>query len=296
LDRPVDVLLEDELCHPSLWYHNRKLTEPTAIISLVHLLRAPDPDRFFSGVYRDIERWYLDTVDGAICTSEFTQRETTTLSEMSSTVAYPGGRRDGRVDEQRKPDHSDGPLDILFVGNIIRRKGTRTLVDALGRLDGEWTATIIGDPTVDSPYAQSVRDRIETHGLSDRISMPGRVDGESLDTALARADVLAVPSSYEGFGMVYLEAMEHGTVPIASAVGGTGELITHNENGFLVGPDDPTAIHEILRGLCEDRPRLAQLSAAACATANDHPTWTESLAKAREFMLDRCASLAECRR
>ena len=164
LDRPFDVLLQDELCHPSLFVHNRRLTEPTTVVSLVHLLRSADPDRSLSGVYRDIERWYLDSVDAAICTSEYTERETTALAAMPSTVAYPGGRLEGQVAADRtEVAAGERPLDILFVGNVIRRKGTRTLVDALADLDGEWTATIIGDQTAAPSYAQSVRDRIEQH-------------------------------------------------------------------------------------------------------------------------------------
>jgi len=285
LDRPFDVLLQDELCHQSLFFQNRRLTEPMTIISLVHLLRSADPDRFLSGVYRNVERRYLDSVDAAICTSEYTERETTALSALPSMVAYPGGRADGTPQTQSRPNDGAGPLENLFVGNVIRRKGTLTLVDALSRLDGEWSATIIGDQRVQPAYAETVRTRIEAAGLSDRISMPGRVEEGAVDAALARADVLAVPSRYEGFGMVYLEAMEHGTIPIAGDLGGAGEFITHNQNGFLVGPDDTDALAAILRRLCSDPDSLAELSAAAVDTAAAHPNWADSFDRAREFML-----------
>ena len=124
------------------------------------------------------------------------------------------------------------------------------------------------------------------------MNLSGRVDDQTLAAALARADVLAVPSRYEGFGMVYLEAMEHGTVPIAGDLGGAGEFITHNGNGFLVGPADSDALRDILDRLCSDRDRLAELSASATETAAAHPTWADSFARAREFMLAQ-ANLVE---
>ncbi|WP_442909385.1 glycosyltransferase [Halovenus sp. HT40] len=60
---------------------------------------------------------------------------------------------------------------------------------------------------------------------------------------------------------------------MAGGLGGASEFITHNENGFLVGPADAHALRNILSRLCSDRDRLAELSAAATETAADHPTW-----------------------
>lgn len=286
LNQSYDLLLQDERCHPSLFVQNRRLTGPGAIVSLVHLLRYPDPGHFFSGAYRDFERWYLRSVDGVICTSRFTDREVATLSDVPSAVAYPGRRG---IEPDRTEPGTTG-LRVVFAGALTPRTGALTLVDALGELSGDWSATIVGDQTADSRYAVSVTNRVAEAGLTERVSMPGAVNEETLDANLAAADVLVVPSRYEGFPTVALAAMEHGTVPVTARHGGASELVTHAENGFLVGADDPGAVRDILARLQTDSDRLAALSDAARETAGTHPTWADSLAQAREFMLTRAIS------
>jgi len=100
-----------------------------------------------------------------------------------------------------------------------------TLVDALAGRDGVWTATLVGRHDADPAYVDRVERAVDEHGLGDRLSVPGPVPDDELAALLERAHVLAAPSRYESFGMVYLEAMESGVIPIASTAGGASELV-----------------------------------------------------------------------
>jgi glycosyltransferase involved in cell wall biosynthesis len=94
-----------------------------------------------------------------------------------------------------------------------------------------------------------------------------------------------VPSSYEGFGIVYLEAMSWALPAIAVNTGTAHEIITHGENGFLVSPDDPAALAQTMRRLLADRLRLQGMRRAARARYEAAPLWAESMTRVREYLL-----------
>ncbi len=291
LDRPYDVLLQDELCHPSLWLLNSRLERPASIVSVVHLLRSGGSAGIIDPAYRTVERRYLETVDAAICTSRDTRDRTKALANLPTVVAPPAGRVEGagvptaRVRQRAKK--TDEPLRVAFVGNVIPRKRTKAVVSALERADCDWRLTVVGSLENDPAYARSVVTNVRNSSVGERVSFTGRVTDSELASVLERSHVLAVPARYEGFGMVYLEAMEYGVVPIASAIGGASEFVDHGENGFLVEPDDPPAIASIVERLEDDRDCLSRMGTAALETAVDHPTWEETTTRVRSFLVER---------
>ena len=293
LNRPVDVLVQDELCHPSLWRHNPRLDRPGAIVSLVHLLRSGGPPTRLEPVYRAIERRYLETVDAAVCTSADTRDRTKKLATVPTLVAPPAGRVEGaavtpdRVTARAK----SGPLRVTFVGNLVPRKGLSTLLSGLARVDGsdpgdetDWHLTVVGSHDADPATARAAVERATALGIADRVTFTGEVSDSELESILERSHVLAVPARYEGFGMVYLEAMEYGVVPIASAVGGASEFVADGRTGLLVDPDDAGRIGALVGELAADRDRLAALGRAALETAASHPTWAETMDRVRSFL------------
>jgi len=287
LDRPFDVLLEDQLCHPSLWRHNPRLDAPAAVVTLVHLLRSPDPGARFRRLSRAVERRYLRTVDTAVCTSAFTSDRTQALADVPTTVAYPAGRAGGGALSPATVTAraSEEPFRVLFVGNLHPRKGADTLLAALAQVDGDWRATVVGAPS-DPRYARSLRRQARRHGIASRVTFTGEVDDGRLEAAFRDAHVLAVPSRYEGFGMVYLEAMEYGVVPVASAVGGAGEFVADGTNGVVVTPGDPAALADRLAELSADRERLGRYALAALSTADAHPGWADSMTRVRRSLVE----------
>ena len=314
LDRDVDVLVQDGLCHPSLWRHTDRLQGPDSIVGLVHHLRSDFPGGGYRhlirpverrlvrpverSLVRPVERRFLESVDGLLCTSEFTASRVRTLAPPVSNapiaVAHPAGRVEGRAcSSEEVADRSmDDPFRLVFIGTLIPRKDPKTLLSALGRFssirqDAEWHLTVVGDHETNPSYASSVVGMARNLGLEDRVDFTGQIADEGLASILARSHVCCVPSRYEAFGMAYLEAMEYGVVPIASSVGGATEFVDNGTNGLLVDPGDDEEIAHHLARLESDRKLLAELGTNALETAAEWPTWEETLDDTRTF-LERC--------
>lgn len=119
-----------------------------------------------------------------------------------------------------------GRQRLLCVGSLVPRKGQDLLIEALARLDRkDWTLALAGDPDRDPAYAAGLRERIDDAGLGDRIRVVGVRDIEALDADYRAADVLVVPSRYEGYGMVVTEALARGLPLIATDGGALAETV-----------------------------------------------------------------------
>jgi len=289
-----DILLQDELNHPSLFLLNRYLKKrlPCPIITIVHLLYGDNPQAGCRGVIpQSIEKQYLQTVDGFIFNSKITQQMVETLLGPVSTsiIAWPGKDNltyeiDSAMIKNRC--HQDRPLQLLFVGNLIPRKGLDLLINGLANLPQErWHLTIIGDTEVDPVYVEQLKDRIKRGRLTQAIQFLGKIRIPSkLSTLMVTHDVLAVPSYYEGFGIVYVEALGAGLPVIAGQNGGGSEIIKHNEHGYLVSPT-VAEITEHIAQLMAHQQELTRLSLNAYKHYADFPTWDESLAKIEAFLM-----------
>lgn len=144
--------------------------------------------------------------------------------------------------------------NIIFAGRIEPLKGIDTLLQAMALIQlrypdvarGVCVAIIGGDPWADDPDAemarlQELRLRL---GIHDIVTFLGAKDQDTLPYYYAAAEMVVMPSHYESFGMVALEAMATGTPVIASEVGGLAFLIRDGENGFHVPSRDPDALAE----------------------------------------------------
>jgi len=294
VDLGADVVLEDELNHPSLLAANRALARAagTPIVSIVHHLRSSEPwQPLLRLVYRTIERAYLHGVDGFVFNSQATRRAVEHLAGRTkpSVLAAPGGDRLGpspSPDAVRARATQPGPLRILFLGSLIARKGLHVLLEALTALpSGAWSLEVIGDTTRDPEYTARIRRQISTLALHRSVSLQGAMADQQLSDALRRSQVLAVPSAHEGFGIAYLEAMGFGLPVLASASGGASEIVTEGETGFLIRPGDSHALAGRLYTLSRDRVRLAELSLAAQQLALARPRWADSMESIRQFLV-----------
>ena len=288
-----DVLLEDELVHPSCFWLNQRLrprvTSP--VVAIVHHLRCRERHpALMTRLYRGVEKRYLASVDGFICVSRTTGKDVEDLVGRARPllVAPPGGDRlTGKITAEQivAKAMEPGPLKIIFVANLIPRKEIHTLITALASLPHhDWQLTVAGSLNMDTTYVGSIRRQIEQEKLNRQVSLLGTVSDEELAILLPQYHLLAVPSSYEGFGIVYLEGMHFGLPAIAGTAGAAKEIITHGQNGFLVPPGDAAALARSISLLMEDRELLKRLSLAAHRDAAAHPTWNESAARARAFL------------
>jgi glycosyltransferase involved in cell wall biosynthesis len=289
LPKDLDTLIQDELNHPSLILANRG-EHPYPIISLVHHLRCSElrPD-WQNALYRTVEKTYLQSVDGFIFNSKTTEGVVSNLlaTRKPGMVAHPPTDRFGDpVSEDEIAERAKGSdFRILFLGNVIHRKGLHTLLKAVSPQPTECRVDVIGSLSSEPHYVKQIQAYIVRNHLSGFVLLHGSLDKEPLIEILKQAHVLVVPSSYEGFGIVYLEGMCFGLPAIGTTAGAANEIIQDGVDGFLIEPEDAPALADRLRVLNEQRDVLIRMSRAARARYLRQPKWEETAGKIREFLL-----------
>jgi len=147
-------------------------------------------------------------------------------------------------------------LNIVTVGRLVPWKQIDRLIEALAQIDGAGLV-IVGD----GPERSRLEDLARANNLNDRVYFAGQKSREETYGLMAACDIFVLNSSYEGFPHVVLEAMFAGLPVVATAVGGTPELVRDGENGVLIAPSATGTLANILLKLLsssEERLRLAQ--------------------------------------
>jgi glycosyltransferase involved in cell wall biosynthesis len=282
-----DVLIQDELNHPSLIFANRQ--KPCPVVSLVHHLRCSElRPGWQNAFYRIIEKRYLQSVDGFIFNSQTTKNVVHALvpTDKPFVVAYPPTDRFGVGigEAEIETRAQSGPLRILFLGNVIERKGLHTLLEALVALKNlPIRLEVVGSTELDPAYASMAR-RYAEQRCPGLVTFHGALNHEPLVEKLKAAHLLAVPSSYEGFGIVYLEGMGFGLPAIGTSAGAAPEIIEDGNTGYLIAPEDAPALSARLRELASNRALLAQLGKNALARYRQQPSWQETAGNIRTFL------------
>ena len=147
----------------------------------------------------------------------------------------------------------------LFVGRIEPLKGVDTLIEAMAIVKRtcktfrcpHYLVIIGGDPEGEEEFVSGEMQRLQNLctdlGLDEIVVFLGKRNQNTLPYYYSAAEVVVMPSHYESFGMVALEAMACGTPVIASRVGGLAHLIKDGETGYFVPAMDPQALSEKLR-------------------------------------------------
>lgn len=155
---------------------------------------------------------------------------------------------------------------VLFVGRLEPLKGVDLLIDALPDLPAV-TLVIAGGDDLNSGYARQLADRARALGVAGRVRFEGAVPQDRLPQYYGAADVCAIPSFYESFGLVALEAMACGTPVVATRVGGLTTTVRDGHNGFLIPWRTPQAFAGRIAEILDDGALHGRMSAAARATA-----------------------------
>lgn len=173
------------------------------------------------------------------------------------------------------PGNDDDRL-LLFVGRIEPLKGLDTLIHAIALMREQgvqcrvphYLAVVGGDPHASGENLSDEMARLqalrEELGLNELVLFLGKRAQDTLPYYYSAADVLIMPSHYESFGMVALEAMACGTPVVASQVGGLAFLVQDGQTGFVVPDGDPSPLSERLTLLLTDsnlRQKLGQQAA-----------------------------------
>jgi glycosyltransferase involved in cell wall biosynthesis len=186
------------------------------------------------------------------------------------TVARPG------TDPAPAAVGSGGPtVRLLSVGSLTPRKGHDQLIAALATMpDLDWSLTIVGPDDRDPAHAQALRAQVAQAGLSTRITLAGAAEPAALSRDYAQADLFALASRFEGYGMAYTEAMAHGLPTLGCDTGAVAEAT--RGAALLVAPDDMAGLADALRRLIADAPARDALARACRSAAADLPRWTDT--------------------
>jgi glycosyltransferase involved in cell wall biosynthesis len=220
------------------------------------------------------ERAALAAVQGVVVTSAATAKL------VASDYGVPAERiavaRPGSDPAPMSQGSQDGVVRLLSVGAIVPRKGFDVLIAALATLtDLSWRLTIAGDRTRDRNAAARLDADIARHALGDRIAAPGAVSPQRLAALYAEADVFALASHFEGYGMAYAEAIAHGLPVIGTSAGAIPDTVPPDA-GLLVDPGGSFALAKALRRVIGDADLRRRLASAARAAAPQLPTWRHS--------------------
>ena len=208
-----------------------------------------------------------------------TAPEKALLSELygvkpDKVSVVPGGidlqvfRPTGREQARKELMLSANEPIVLYVGRMEPLKGLDILIRALSLLPESRTHCLVvgGNATDDGEMAQ-LRILAQELSIAPRMSFLGPVEHENLPRYYAAADVTAVPSRYESFGLVALESLACGTPVVASEGGGLPTIVEHGVNGLLVSDFDPARFSDSLGLLLRDEGLRASMSKEAVTTA-----------------------------
>jgi D-inositol-3-phosphate glycosyltransferase len=187
---------------------------------------------------------------------------------------------------------------LLFVGRIEPLKGIDNLIEAIAilRRQGVYVSLSVigGDPDqvvvshdgaetkrsveFNMPEMKRLQEMRTRYGMEDLVAFLGRRSQDTLPYYYSAAEAVVVPSHYESFGMVALEAMACGTPVVASQVGGLAYLVQDGETGYTVPADDPQALADALNRLLKDPEMRARMGLKAAEFAKEY-AWSKIAAR-----------------
>ena len=166
------------------------------------------------------------------------------------------------------------PIQLLTVASLTRRKAHDVLINSLAPLKSlPWQARFVGGHDFDPAWAKSLQDQVNTLELSQRIHFTGTIDDTQLE--YQQADVFVLPSRFEGYGMVFAEALAAG-LPVLAARSGAVPDVVPEAAGLLVAPDDTQALTEALQQILTSNPLRRHLQTGARKAAVTLPSWTDT--------------------
>ncbi len=224
-----------------------------------------------------VEKQVLETAERIVATSPQEQEHMRSLvSQKGEINIIPCGtdiKRFGSVERQaaRETLGIDPETKVaLYVGRFDPRKGIETLVRAVREskfYESKQLQLIIGGGCTPGNSDEQERNRIagivNELGMSECTSFPGCLSRETLPVYYAAADVCVVPSHYEPFGLVAIEAMACGTPVVASDVGGLQFTVVNEETGLLVPPQNVPAFNHAIDRILSNSPWQQELGKGA---------------------------------
>ncbi|QFZ22889.1 glycosyltransferase family 4 protein [Saccharothrix syringae] len=247
------------------------------LVATVHATEAGRHGGWLSQVLNQqvhsVEWWLANRADALITCSAAMRAEVAHLFEVDAgaiTVLHNGIEprrwrvRPAGVAEARARYSPAGEPLLLFFGRLEWEKGVQDLIAALPRVRRWWPGTrvvVAGTGT----HRDWLVEQARKHRVLRSVTFAGHLSDRSLAAVLAAADAVVLPSRYEPFGIVALEAAAAGAPLVASTAGGLGEVVLDGETGLSFAPGDVDGLARAVRAVLDDRPAAARRARAAKA-------------------------------
>lgn len=227
-----------------------------------------------------VERWLVDRASAVITCSSAMQEEVSRLFDTAAdeVSVIPNGidasqwRATPRVRALARAAHTaDGPL-IVFAGRLVHEKGVQTLIDALPELRRHWPSvrlTVAGT----GPRMDRLQDIARRRRVARAIDWAGFMTDHDLAALFGAADAVIVPSIYEPFGIVALEAAAAHAPLVVTDTGGLSDLVMAGAVGASCPPDDADALAKAIRAVLDDPAAARRAAARAARLVRRDYTW-----------------------
>src|SRR5438876_7896376 len=276
-----------DLIHAHDWVVGRAAVElknrlGLPLISTIHATeigRGGSLDGEYRRKVRDIERLLVEQSDGIICCSNYMLDHIQyVLGAVKTKIrVIPNGVEASRFNNGRQPQLiptgvSEDRKTILYVGRIVREKGIFTLLDAFEKLRKQGkdvSLVLVGE----GPLKEDLAKEVLRRKLNDRVKLAGFVDEKKLVSLYNSSDAFVLPSHYEPFGMVALEAMASRVPVVVSDVGGLSEIVEDGVTGVKVPSSDPHALAEGILRVLDNRELSERLKENAYRAVQERYRW-----------------------
>ena len=239
------------------------------MILMVHHLRGELEQNKY---VQTAEAALIDSASHLLTVSQSSKRQITQYLKHHTPIDIipPGFERPHTSPAQQK---TNDVVQLLFVGHITQAKGVLDALNAVAALaEDDFFLHVVGGASAEPETWEQAQALIKKHGLSDKVKMYGRVEDEQLQALYELADVFVLPSYWEGYGIVFLEAMSFGLPVVSTTAGAIPEVVTHEKNGLLVRAGDVQALSQALHRLIvqpDTRAKFAEHAAQAVRQAAD---------------------------
>ena len=253
------------------------------LVATVHATEAGRHDGWISAPLNrqvhSVEWWLVRSADAAITCSAAMRDEVVELYATTVPVTVLPNGIDARIPVRaRAPE----PGRVLFLGRLEHEKGVQDLLAALPRIRGAHPGArlvVAGEGT----QTAWLRERARAHRVARAVTWTGHLGPGAIADELARASVVVVPSRYEPFGIVVLEAAAARAPVVASAAGGLGEAVLDGATGLIYPVGDVPALAAAVVAVLHDPAAAAVRAAAAHRRLASDFSWPTIAAETAEL-------------
>lgn len=228
-----------------------------------------------------IEKWLVHESSRTICCSEYMCAQIQEIFEIpgNKIEIIPNGieiLEDGLAIDyetfRAKYVEKDEKM-IIYAGRIVYEKGIQTVIEAMPEILSKVPIKFI--VAGKGPHQKELVDLVRKLQLTDKVKFIGFVSEKTLKALYRYANLAVVPSIYEPFGMVALEAMAEGTPTIVADTGGLSEIVVHEETGLKFKPKDPSSLAKAVLRILTNKTLAKRLAIDARKYLHNYYNWQD---------------------